>query len=170
MDDLEPPAFIDGRAADWTGPLEYKLQPSALRYEFGEISYAAKFGLGVALDYAANLGVDAIEARVGVLADRLRAELPQVASVSVYDQGERKCGIVTFTVAGHDPLAIVHALRERGINTAAPPARAALLDIGLKGMDAVVRVAPHYFNTDDEIDAFLEALDQLVNGTHMEQS
>lgn len=162
MDDLEPPIFTDGRAADWVGPHEFNLQPTAQRYEFGEFSYAAKRGMGVAMDYAVGLGLDAIEARVSVLADRLRAELPQIAGVRVYDQGLRKCGIVTFTVDQHEPVEIVTGLRAMKINTAAPPARASLLDIGAKGIEAVVRASPHYYNTDSELDRFLEALASVV--------
>ena len=162
MDDLVDPVFIDGRAADWTEPLAYELQPTAQRYEFGEFGYATKVGLGVAMNLAADLGVDAIETRIAGLADRLRAELPGINNVAVYDQGARKCGNVTFTVEGRDALDITHALRGHRINTAAPPARASLLDIGSKGMEAVVRVSPHYYNTDAELDRFLEALADLI--------
>jgi len=162
MDALRDPVFIDGRSADWTEPLAYTLQPTAQRYEFGEFGYAAKVGLGVAMNLALDLGVDAIEQRITTLADRLRAELPSIDGVHLYDRGERTCGNVTFTVDGQNALDITHALRELKINTAAPPARASLLDIGSHGIEAVVRVSPHYYNTEAEVDRFLEALATLA--------
>ena len=69
---LEPP-FIDYRSARWTSRGEYRVEDGARRFENWEANYAAKLGLGVAVDYALAWGLDAIESRVVALADRLRA-------------------------------------------------------------------------------------------------
>ena len=62
-DGLEPP-FIDYRSARWTSRGEYRVEDGARRFENWEANYAAKLGLGVAVDYALGWGLDAIEARV----------------------------------------------------------------------------------------------------------
>lgn len=162
MDELAAPVFTDSRSALWTGPLAFEYQATAQRYEFGEFSYASKRGLGVALEYALDLGLDAIKERIAHLADRLRAELPSVPGVSVYDQGKDKCGIVTFTCAGHAAAEVTKSLRTHHITTGSPPAASAMLDIGAKGIDGVVRASPHYYNTDAEIDRFLETLALVI--------
>ena len=96
---LEPP-FLDLHAATWTAPDRYEIRPDARRFETWETNYAAKIGLGVAVDYALSWGMDAIHARVTTLADRLRELLGELKGVRVHDQGRRRCGIVTFTVDG----------------------------------------------------------------------
>ena len=114
-DTLEPP-FIDYRSARWTSRLEYELEPGARRFENWEANYAAKLGLGVAVDYALDWGLDAIETRVVALADRLRSGLSMLPGVTVHDPGRRRSGIVTFGVDGHEPAAIEALLRARRIN------------------------------------------------------
>ncbi|HLJ82034.1 MAG TPA: aminotransferase class V-fold PLP-dependent enzyme, partial [Ktedonobacterales bacterium] len=117
LERLEPP-FLDLHAATWTAADRYELRADARRFENWETYFAGKIGLGVAIDYALDWGLEAIERRVTMLAKRLRAQLSELPGVALCDTGRRKCGIVTFTVAGQDPEAIRLALaaQERAIN------------------------------------------------------
>ena len=63
---LEPP-FLDLHAATWTAPDRYETRPDARRFESWETNYAAKIGLGVAVDYALSWGLDAINQRITTL-------------------------------------------------------------------------------------------------------
>jgi selenocysteine lyase/cysteine desulfurase len=38
---------------------------------------------------------------------------------------------------------------------------AARLDLEARGLQAVVRASPHYYNTDEEVERFVEVLGQL---------
>ncbi len=157
IDQLEPP-FLDLHAATWTAPDEYQVRSDARRFENWETNYAAKIGLGVAVDYALSWGLSAIEERVTGLADRLRQQLGGVDGVRVHDQGQRRCGIVTFTVDGIPAQQVQQQLSDRGINVSVSLVDYARLDLPARGLPDLVRASVHYYNTDDELDQLVKAL------------
>ena len=157
---LEPP-FLDNHAADWTAPDAYRIRPDARRFETWEASYAARLGLGVAADYATAVGVPAIAERNGVLSGRLRSGLASIAGVHTHDRGTAKSAITTFTVEGHEPVQVRDHLRACGVNVSVTTADTALFDMPGRGLDAVVRASPHYFNTEAEVDALLTCLEDI---------
>ena len=63
--------MLDYHSATWTAPDRYEVRPDARRFELFE-NRAAAIGLGVAVDYALSIGVEAIAARVSALATSLR--------------------------------------------------------------------------------------------------
>ncbi len=157
LDKLEPP-FLDLHAATLTAPDRYVIRPDARRFETWETNYAAKIGLGVAVDYALSWGLEAIEACVTTLAGRLRAQLQSVDGVQVHDQGQRRCGIVTFTVDGVPAQDVQRRLSERGVNASVTVVEHARLDLPARGLPDLVRASVHYYNTNDELDRLIEAL------------
>ena len=102
LEQLEPP-FLDLHAAQWVAPDRYEIRDDARRFENWETNYAAKIGLGVAIDYANSIGLDTIWRRIKALSYQLRSQLTTLPDVIVRDRGITQCGIVTFTVEGHDP-------------------------------------------------------------------
>jgi selenocysteine lyase/cysteine desulfurase len=157
IEQLEPP-FLDLHAATWVAPDRYEIRSDARRFENWETNYAAKIGLGVAVDYALSWGVDAIEERVTGLADRLRARLTQLGGVRVHDQGRRRCGIVTFTVDGIPAQQVQRHLAEQGVNVSVSLVDYARLDLPTRGLPDLVRASVHYYNTDQELDQLIQAL------------
>jgi cysteine desulfurase / selenocysteine lyase len=157
LDRLEPP-FLDVHAATWTAPKHYEIRPDARRFESWETSYAGKIGLGVAVNYALSWGLDAIEARVTALAEGLRERLRALNGVHLHDQGQRRCGIVTFTVDGVPAQDVRRRLAARGVNTSVSSAGSARLDLPRRGLSELVRASVHYYNTDDELDRLVNAL------------
>jgi selenocysteine lyase/cysteine desulfurase len=162
VDQLGSSPFVDGRSAEWTTADSFRFEPGARRFEFGEQNFAGKVGLGVATNYALDIGLDAIAARVGRLASRMRAELGAIEGVDVHDEGLEQSGIVTFTVAGHDPVDVFRHLGRHHVNVSAPGRRNAQNDLGPRGLEAVVRAGVHYFNSDDEIDQLLSVVADLA--------
>jgi cysteine desulfurase/selenocysteine lyase len=152
------PDVIDLRSADWTAADTYELRPDIRRFEQWERNWAGYLGLGAAAVYALAVGVDAIASRVEALAESLRDRLRARPGVTVRDQGVRQCGIVTFTIDGHEPDAIRAAAHEHGINIWTTPAGMARLDFDPRGLESVVRASVHYFNTEAELDQLCAAL------------
>jgi cysteine desulfurase/selenocysteine lyase len=161
LERLEPP-FIDLQAATWVAPDRYELRPDARRFENWENNVAAQLGLGAAVDYALGWGLAAIEARVVALAEDLRARLGAIPGVTVTDIGRRRCGIVTFTVAGREAADIVTALHERKMNTVTSSPRSTLLDATARRLPTVVRASVHYYNSEDEVARFAGAVAELA--------
>ncbi len=157
LETLEPP-LLDLHSAAWTAPDRYEIRPDARRFETWEGNVAGKLGLGVAVDYALAWGLPAIEARVTALADGLREPLGAVPGVRLHDQGARRCGIVTFTVDGHDATAVRDRLAAQGINTSVSTAGSAQFDLPARGLTEIVRASVHYYNTDDELDRLITAI------------
>jgi selenocysteine lyase/cysteine desulfurase len=151
LDRLEPP-IIDHFAAPWVARDEYRLRDDARRFETWENNYAARLGLGVAIDYALALGLDPIAARARMLADRLRAGLSGIAGVQLRDLGRDPCAIVSFTVEGKEAEDIVARADRAGITIGASDPASTRLDAEARRLPDLVRASPHYYNTDAEVD------------------
>jgi selenocysteine lyase/cysteine desulfurase len=154
---LEPP-FLDLHAATWTADSEYEIRPDARRFENWESNIAGKIGLGVAVDYALDWGMSAIERRVAYLAERLRSELASLPRVTVRDPGVERCGIVTFTVEDLSTAEVQRALAARKINVTTSSVASTRLDMQARKLESVVRASVHYYNTEDEIARVCEAI------------
>ncbi len=158
---LEPP-FIDLLSATWTSENAYELAPGAKRFENWESFVAGRIGLMEAARYANAIGLGEIEARITALSSALRSELAQIPGVAVHDQGERTSGIVTFTKQNISPEAIAEALRQQGINISVSTLPFARLDLGRRGLAALARASVHYFNTENEVDRFTDAVRHIT--------
>ncbi|HEX5474117.1 MAG TPA: aminotransferase class V-fold PLP-dependent enzyme [Vicinamibacterales bacterium] len=161
-DGLEP-LFIDMRGADWVEADRYRPAAGARRFETWEFAWALVLGTGEAARYAQAIGLEAIRARARALAGRLRDGLAAIRGVRVRDRGRELCAIVSASIDGRDPSDLANALRARGINTNAQGRTSAVLDFAAKGIAATLRMAPHYFNTEAEIDRALAAIEDLVS-------
>jgi selenocysteine lyase/cysteine desulfurase len=91
----------------------------------------------------------------------LREQLGELPGVVVRDQGTARCGIVSYTVEGADLTAVWDALRAQQINVSISPREYTLIDMEARGLPSVVRASVHYYNTEEEIERFCEALAQL---------
>lgn len=157
---LEPP-FLDNHAATWTAPDQYTVRDDARRFENWETNYAAKLGLGAALDYASSWGIEVTWERIKALAERLRSALADVPGVVVRDLGVERCGIVTFTVGGVGGQVVKERLAAQSINVTVSRTPSTRLDMEDRGLSEVVRASVHYFNSEAEVDRFVEAIDGL---------
>ena len=161
LDRLEPP-FVDLHAATWIAAQSYAWRPDARRFENWETNYATKIALGVAVDYALGWGLEDIQARTFSLADQLRERLSAIPGVEIRDLGRVRCGVVTFTVAGKEPLRLKAELLGRRMNVTVSQREFTRLDMEARGLDDMVRSSVHYYNTEDEVDRFAGAIRELA--------
>ncbi len=161
LNKLEPP-ILDQHAAELISPTEYLIRPDSKRFENWEQYCAGKFALGVAIDYALSWGLDEIQQRIYPLAENLREKISQIDGVHSTDEGIEKCGIITFTADQLEPVAIKQALSEKRINVSTSKGSGSLVSFQERGLKEVVRASVHYFNTDEEIDYFVDTLKKVI--------
>ena len=160
LERIDPP-FVDLLSAKWTAHNSYEFAAGAKRFENWESNVAGRVALGEAVRYAKTIGLNHIETRVAKLADVLREALSDIKGVQVRDLGQTKCGIVTFTKEGRDPQFIEERLREKGINVSVALMTSARLDLEARNLSSLVRASVHYFNTEDEISRFVQAVKNI---------
>ncbi|MEU7864309.1 aminotransferase class V-fold PLP-dependent enzyme [Nonomuraea sp. NPDC049141] len=157
LETLKPPVS-DLFGAQWTARDSYTLRADARRFELYESNIAATLGLGAAARYATEVGLRASWSRIRSLAGRLREALTAEPGITVVDQGQVQAGIVTFTVHGWQPPALVEQLRSRNINIWHSTVESTRIDMEERGLQSVVRASVHYFNTEQEVDRLVEAI------------
>ena len=159
------PLYIDMRGADWIAEDQYRALPDARRFENWEFAWALVLATGEAARYATAVGIDLIRRRVSALARRVREGLGDIGQIRLLDRGGDLCGIVSAAIAGHDPATLVTALRSRGINTSAQIREFAVIDYDEKQATAALRISPHYYNTEEEIDLAVATIRELLRGS-----
>jgi selenocysteine lyase/cysteine desulfurase len=102
-----------------------------------------------------------IEATVRTLAAHTRMQLAEIPGVRVLDQGEKLCGIVTCYSDAWDPGKLMETLTAAQINCRVAPFGAAQIDFARKGVPWALRISPHYYNTESEIDRAVAVLKSL---------
>jgi selenocysteine lyase/cysteine desulfurase len=155
------PLALDLRGGSLVAPDRFTLADSARRFENWEFSYALVLGQAAAVRYALDVGLAVAQERSWALASRVRAGLGAIPAARPIEPGERLSAIVTSAFEGWDALSLVVALRRLGINTSAAVSGPGPLDD--ESPDAsMVRISPHYYNTEDEVDEALAAIADLV--------
>jgi cysteine desulfurase/selenocysteine lyase len=139
---------------------EVALRSNARRFEAWERNVAAEIGLAVAIEYFLEVGIDWAHHRITALASYILDRLRSVPGVFVLPTDELRSGVVGLTVPGGEPavVALRSYLRERSVHVSSMAYIDAPLDYAARGIDAVLRISPHYYNTDNEVDTLCEHL------------
>jgi selenocysteine lyase/cysteine desulfurase len=141
-------AFVGLTGVD-QGPsyLEYdlKLKDSATRFEPGYINQVGIAGLEAAVDLFNEVGMDRVESHALALTGRLSEGL-RVRGYEIYgpDRDAERSAVVSFRHPVVPAVDLVSRLRE--------------CDVVVAEREGHVRVSPHFYNTDEEIDRLLDCL------------
>jgi selenocysteine lyase/cysteine desulfurase len=156
------PMFIDMRGAEWKEKNLYEQQPTAMRYEDWEFAYSTVVGTREAIKYCLAIGENKIWQQVKLLSSFMRSKLEAVDGIRVLDRGPELSSSVSFYIKDKQPRYIVNEMLKRKINVVASYRAFGLIDFDEKGVNWVVRSSPHYYNTIDEIDYFIEAVKEII--------
>jgi selenocysteine lyase/cysteine desulfurase len=149
------------RGAHWTAPDQYVPQHDAKRFEDWEFPYALLVGAKASVEYALSIGIKNIEERNAVLCSKIRNTISALPEIKILDTGTRLSSIITLKIPGWKPNEFMEALRKKNINTSISYREYGLIDFTNKGVDWALRISPHYFNTEEEIDILIQTLTKL---------
>lgn len=159
----EMPPFLTGGEM-----IEYVTRDSATwaevphKFEAGTVSAGDAVGMGAAIRYIQMVGLDKIEKHDIELTCRLVEAMKKIPHVKLVgpEDGEKRAGIVTFTVDGVHPHDIASLLSEEHIAIRAGHHCAQPLQQYL-GINASARASLYFYNTEEEIDTFVEKVSHL---------
>jgi selenocysteine lyase/cysteine desulfurase len=145
-------SFFDGATISSVNQQDFVVRQDARRFEWHEKNPAVTLGLQKAVEYALNIGIDRIWQRIQLLARLFRQRLHEIAGITVHDQGDDLCGIVTFSISGIPAATVKAKLAAQNINVNIGFAKSTLYYMNRKGLDGILRASVHYYNTEAEIE------------------
>ncbi|NVJ96819.1 MAG: aminotransferase class V-fold PLP-dependent enzyme [Alphaproteobacteria bacterium] len=155
------PVFLSNQAAEWVGDYDYKLRTDAGVFEDWERSVVNQLGFGAAVRYLQAIGPERCYKRTQAIANNLRSRLYSIPGVIPTCPQNAPAAIITFNKEGLDAMEVKVRLAQQGINVQVASVVHTRLDLDARGIATTVRVSPHYYNADDEIDRFLSAVEAL---------
>ena len=131
------------------------------KFEAGTPDYVGTHGLAAAIDYVEAVGLDRIAAHEAVLTRHAMARMAEIDQMQFYGTVPGKTSVVSFNVGQIHPMDLGTLLDRLGfaIRTGHHCAQPLMARCGVEGM---ARVSFALYNTEDEIDRFMEALQRVV--------
>ncbi|WBU55820.1 cysteine desulfurase [Paracoccus sediminicola] len=128
-----------------------------LRFEAGTPGIVNQIGLGAALDYMMQLGMENIAAHERTLRDHARTRLRELNWLSIQGDAPDKGAIFSMTMDGAHAHDISTILDKRGIAVRAG-SHCAMPLMDFFGVSASARASFGMYNTLDEVDALIDGL------------
>jgi cysteine desulfurase / selenocysteine lyase len=152
---MEPIEF-GGEMIDFVGLQESTWKELPWKFEGGTPIIAGAIGLGAAIDFLEEIGLDEIEKHEHKLAQYALDRLSEVDGITIYGP-KKRAGLVTFNCDDVHPHDVATVLDSEGIAVRAGHHCAQPL---MKWLDvsATARASFYLYNTEEEIDAFVKAL------------
>ena len=132
------------------------------RFEAGTPAIVEVIGLGAAIDYVSEVGMEAIAAHETLLLEQAMAKLSAIDGMQLIGTAPNKVSVVSFNVDGIHPLDIATVLDRQGVAVRVGQHCAEPL-IKAMGYEATVRASFGMYNT-------LEEVDKLVAGVEKAKS
>lgn len=155
LEQMEPVEF-GGEMIDFVELYDSTWKELPWKFEGGTPIIAGAIGLGAAIDFLEQVGLDAIAAHEHELAQYALERLAGIDGVTVYGPKER-AGLVTFNIEGVHPHDVATVLDAEGVAIRAGHHCAQPLMKWL-GVTATARASFYLYNTKEEIDRFIAAL------------
>ena len=159
------PLLSGGSGVDTYNPRHPSVMPTAL--EAGTLNGHGIAGLGAAVSYLEEIGLDAVRQTELALMRRFYEGVSSIPGVKVYgDFGtERRCPIVSLNIRDHDSSEVSDELNvSYGIVTRPGAHCAPLMHRALGTVEqGAVRFSFSHYNTEEEVDLAVKAIRELAD-------
>ncbi|MFD1737726.1 cysteine desulfurase [Bacillus salitolerans] len=155
LENMEPVEF-GGEMIDFVQLQESTWKELPWKFEAGTPIIAGAIGLGAAIDFLEEIGLDNIDAHDQKLAKYASERLSEIEGLTIYGPKERT-GLVTFTIDDVHPHDVATVLDADGIAVRAGHHCAQPLMKWLK-VSATARASFYLYNTEEDIDLLVQGL------------
>lgn len=158
LNNMEPVEF-GGEMIDFVGLQESTWKELPWKFEGGTPIIAGAIGLGAAIDFLEEIGLDNIERHEHDLAAYALERMKEVEGVTIYgpDNAEARAGVITFNLEEVHPHDLATVLDMNGIAVRAGHHCAQPLMKWLK-VSATARASFYVYNTKEDVDRFVDGL------------
>ncbi|GLB46225.1 cysteine desulfurase [Philodulcilactobacillus myokoensis] len=151
---------LGGEMIEDVSTTDFSTKPIPWCFEAGTPNIAGVIGLGAAIDYLNQIGMDQIEKYCRNLAQYLADQLRKDKHVIVYGPKRRQSGIVSFNIRGlhaHDAatfLDLQHIYVRAGHHCAEPL-------VHCLGTEATLRASLYFYNNRNECDRLISSVKKM---------
>ncbi len=130
------------------------------KFEAGTPNIAGFIGLGAAIDYVESVGLDRIQAYETELLAYATVALDSVPGLRLFGRAPHKAAVLSFLIDGVHAHDVATLLDHEGVAVRSGHHCAHPL-MQFFGVPATARASLSFYNTRDEVDAFVRALDKV---------
>lgn len=158
------PFLMGGDMIEYVYEQDTTFAPLPNKFEAGTQNVEGVIGLGAAIDYIENLGYDKIQEIEHEVISYARQELSKLDYLTLYTtpNQENHSSVISFNIKGVHPHDVASILDSEGVcvrsgNHCAQPLMRFL------GIDSTCRASFYIYNTKDDVDKLVKALDKAYN-------
>ncbi|MDQ0857526.1 cysteine desulfurase [Bacillus sp. V2I10] len=155
LENMEPVEF-GGEMIDFVGLYESTWKELPWKFEAGTPIIAGAIGLGAAIDFLEEIGLENIEAYEHKLADYALEKLSEVEGITIYGP-KKRAGLVTFNIEDVHPHDVATVLDAEGIAVRAGHHCAQPLMKWLN-VSSTARASFYLYNTEEEVDKLVAGI------------
>lgn len=158
---LLPPAQGGGEMIEHVSFPKTTYNVLPYKFEAGTPNYIGSYTFMKALEYLNTVGMKNIQAAEAELTRYAERQLSMLDGIRIYAAGEEKAGVISFNTEGIHPYDIGVLLDRQGIAVRTGHHCAEPL-IDYLGIPGTVRISFALYNTKEEIDIFITALQRAL--------
>ena len=158
------PFLMGGDMIEYVYEQDTTFAPLPNKFEAGTQNVEGVIGLGAAIDYIENLGYDKIQEIEHEVISYARQELSKLDYLTLYTtpNEENHSSVISFNINGIHPHDVASILDSEGVcvrsgNHCAQPLMRFL------GIDSTCRASFYIYNTKEDVDKLVKALDKAYN-------
>lgn len=158
------PFLMGGDMIEYVYEQDTTFAPLPNKFEAGTQNVEGVIGLGAAIDYIENLGYDKIQEIEHEVISYARQELSKLDYLTLYTTTNEKnhSSVISFNIKGVHPHDVASILDSEGVcvrsgNHCAQPLMRFL------GIDSTCRASFYIYNTKEDVDKLVKALDKAYN-------